>query len=139
MTRQEFEIQISTELRARKSMFTIDNGLFEIMLGSSTIWLQYELEDTVTIGDCVQIWTTIDDNADEHLNNQLIDCDDVNAFTAEVINALEEQFDISIELTKALAKIKNQFTIVSTLAAQNNISLQMLSSMLDESFDEIDV
>lgn len=139
MTRQEFEIQISAELRARKSMFTIDDGLFEIMLGSSTIWLQYELEDTISIGDRVQIWTTVDDNADEHLHNQLIDCNDVNDFTSEVINALEEHFDTAIDMTKALAKIKNQFVSVTALAVQNNISWRMLSSMLDESFDEIDL
>lgn len=125
---------IDSYLKSNKIKYLVassDSGyLYELNIGSFPMYIQYEIQDETSTNEALQIWAKEDEDSYLDLFHNSVDSD-VTLTDLEIEGIIQESIDEYREIIKAIFKIDKNIDIILSIAQQINLSVNVLSSLIN--------
>lgn len=125
---------IDSYLKSNKIKYLVDSSdsgyLYELNIGSFPMYIQYEIQDETSTNEALQIWAKEDEDSYLDLFHNSVDSD-VTLTDLEIEGIIQESIDEYREIIKAIFKIDKNIDIILSIAQQINLSVNVLSSLIN--------
>ena len=125
---------IDSYLKSNKIKYLVDSSdsgyLYELNIGSFPMYIQYEIQDETSTNEALQIWAKEDEDSYLDLFHNSVDSD-VALTDLEIEGIIQESIDEYREIIKAIFKIDKNIDIILSIAQQINLSVNVLSSLIN--------
>ena len=129
---------IDSYLKSNKIKYLVDSSdsgyLYELNIGSFPMYIQYEIQDETSTNEALQIWAKEDEDSYLDLFHNSVDSD-VTLTDLEIEGIIQESIDEYREIIKAIFKIDKNIDIILSIAQQINLSVNVLSSLINDRLD----
>ena len=129
---------IDSYLKSNKIKYLVDSSdsgyLYEVNIGSFPIYIQYEIQDETTTHDALQIWAKEDEDSYLDLFNNSIDSN-IKLTDLEIEDIIQKSIDEYKDIIKAVFKIDKNIDIIISIAQEINLSINVLSSLINDRLD----
>ena len=129
---------IDSYLKSNKIKYLVDSSdsgyLYEVNIGSFPIYIQYEIQDETTTNEALQIWAKEDEDSYLDLFHNSIDSN-IKLTDLEIEDIIQKSIDEYKDIIKAVFKIDKNIDIIISIAQEINLSINVLSSLINDRLD----
>lgn len=129
---------IDSYLKSNKIKYLVDSSdsgyLYELNIGSFPMYIQYEIQDETSTNEALQIWAKEDEDSYLDLFHNSVDSD-VTLTDLEIEDIIQKSIDEYKDIIKAVFKIDKNIDIIISIAQEINLSINVLSSLINDRLD----
>ena len=129
---------IDSYLKSNKIKYLVDSSdsgyLYELNIGSFPMYIQYEIQDETSTNEALQIWAKEDEDSYLDLFHNSIDSN-IKLTDLEIEDIIQKSIDEYKDIIKAVFKIDKNIDIIMSIAQEINLSINVLSSLINDRLD----